>query len=133
MAQGGLRQCRDAALDRLRVDMHLGSDAADADTFGAELLRCGVRELERVEPLQARLVTSAFDASRRAELVEQLGELPRGRVDHLDVLLLRLAQVAHPHERLREAVDRRQRRAQVVRGERHEARKAGICGGHRAA
>jgi hypothetical protein len=43
--------------------------------------------------------------------------LKRGAVDHLQVALLGLAEIAHAHERLREAVNRRQRRAQVVSGE----------------
>ena len=70
-----------------------------------------------------RLVASAFDPRGDAELVEQLRELARRRVDHLHVALLRLAEVAHADERLREAVNRRQRRPQVVSGERDEPRK----------
>ena len=53
------------------------------------------------------------------------GSLPKltGRgVDHLHVSLLGLAEVAHANERLSEAVDRRERRAQVVRGKRDEPR-----------
>ena len=75
---------------------------------------------------RARLVAAALDPRGDAELVEQLGELKRSGVDHLHVALFRLAEVAHAHERLREAVDRRQRRAQVVSGERDEPRKAGV-------
>ena len=46
--------------------------------------------------LQARLVAAALDPGGGAELVEQLRELPRRRVDHLHVVLLRLAEIAHP-------------------------------------
>ena len=70
MPQSGLRERCDTALDRFRVDVHLCTFAAGVDTVGAELLGRQTGELERVERLQARLVTAAFDPRRRTELVQ---------------------------------------------------------------
>ena len=72
--------------------------------------------------MEVRLVALGFDARGERELVEQLGELTGSGFDHLDVPLLRLLEVAHPHERLREAVDRRERCAEIVGRERDEPR-----------
>jgi hypothetical protein len=83
--------------------------------------------------LECRLVASAFDARGDAELVEELGELKSCAVDHLHVALLGLTEIAHPDERLREAVNRRQRGAQVVSGKRDEPREAGVWIPHCAA
>ena len=113
--------------------MDLLALAVDVDPVLAEVRRRGPGELEGVDRLQARLVAPALDARRRAELVEELGELARRGVDHLHVALLRLAEVAHADQRLREAVDRRERGAQIVRGERDEAGETGIGGSHGAA
>ena len=84
------------------------------------------REVERVDRLAIRLIAIALDPRGDAELVEELGELERSGVDHLEVALFRLAEVVHAHEGLREPVDRRQRRAQVVSGERDKPRKTGV-------
>ena len=89
-------------------------------------------ELDRVDGLQVRLVTPAFDARGEPELLEQLGELAGREVDHLEVPLFRLADDLHAHERLGEAVDRGQRRAQVVRGERDQPRELCVGIHHRA-
>ena len=133
MAECGLRKRRDPTLRRLWVDAHLGSLAAHMYAVLPELVRSALCELERVDRLQARLVAAALDPRSGPELVEELRELPRRRVDHLHVALLRLAEIAHADQRLGEAVDRRERRAQVVRGKRHETREAGIGSSHRAA
>ena len=133
MPERRLRERGDAALGRLRIDVHLRAHAADVDALVPEL-GCGrLCELHALHGLQARLVAPAFDPRRRPELVEQLGKLTRGQVDHLHVALLRLTEIAHPDQRLREAVDRRQRSAQIVCRKRHEAREAGIGGSHWAA
>src|SRR5262249_61299858 len=86
------------------------------------------RELEAVDRLDVRLVPAAFDPGREAELVEELRELARGSVDHFHVALFLFVEVAHAHDRLREAVDRRERRSEVMRSERDEVRK-GLLGG----
>ena len=123
-AKCGLCQRRDPALRRLGIDVHFLSLAAHMHALLAELSRRELRELERVGRLQARLVRPALDPRGGAELVEQLVELARGGVDHLHVALLRLTEIVHTQHRPREAMDRRQRCAQVVSGERHEPRKA---------
>src|SRR4029079_12694893 len=101
-------------------------------TVLSELLGRPTCELERVDRLEMRLVAATFDPRCDAELVEQLCQLARGCVDHLHVALLGLAELAHADERLREAMNRRERRPQVVCGERDEARKCCVRGAHGA-
>jgi hypothetical protein len=84
------------------------------------------REVKRVDGLAIRLIAIALDPRGDAELVQELSELERSRVDHLEVSLFRLAEVVHAHKGLREPVDRRQRRTQVVSGERDKLRKTGV-------
>ena len=72
----------------------------------------------------ARVVAARLDPRGERQLVEQLGDLRRGGVDHLDVPVGRRLEVAGPHQRPREAVHRRERRAQVVARERDEPGKS---------
>jgi len=102
--------------------LHLPTLAHDEDTIVPELVRCVMCELQRVRGLQVRLVAPAFDARGEPDLVQKLGELVCGGVDHLEVPLLRLADDAQADEGLSEPVDGGQRRAEVVRRQRHELR-----------
>jgi hypothetical protein len=109
VSEGGLRERRHAALRRFDVDLNLPSFAHDDDSVLSQFLRRAPRQIERVDRLKIRLVPAAFDPGGDAELVEQLGQLPRCLVDHLEVALLRLAEVTHADEGLRKSVDGRQR------------------------
>jgi hypothetical protein len=131
VAQSRLCKRGDGALRCLAVDLDLRPFTQDDDPLLAQLRRRRPGQLERVRRLQVRLVAAVFDPRRNPELVEQLGKLERCCVDHLEVALLRLAEVAHPHEGLREAVDRRERRAQIVCGERDKSWKS-VRSAHRA-
>ena len=76
------------------------------------------RELERVGLEERGLVAAALDPGEHAELVEELRELVGGLVDHADEARRPLVEPVAAQERLREAGDGRERRAQVVARER---------------
>src|SRR5206468_3920773 len=86
---------------------------------GAEVLHV-LGENHRRVPLRHGLVAAVGDARSEADLLEQLGHLLRGSDDHLDVAGERRLELEAPLARPREADDRRERRAQVVNGERGE-------------
>jgi GTP cyclohydrolase-4 len=123
VSEGGLRERRHAALRRFDVDLNFPPLTHDDDPILTQFLCRTPRQIERVDRLKIRLVPAALDPGGDAELVQQLGQLPRCLVDHLEVALLRLAQVTHADERLRKPVDGRQRGPQIVRGEGNQPRK----------
>ena len=108
---------------RLLVDQHGGSGALDLLVL-LDLRRGGAHELERVDLRRgvgvyrpsSILVTSASSSSRSPICC-------RGGLDHLDVARRRIGELDAP-EGLREAVNGRERRPEVVAGERHEAGEA---------
>ena len=126
MSQRSLDKGRHAATGGVHVHEHVRARAVDAHALLPQFLRCAPCEVERVHRLQVWLVAAALDPRGEAELVEQLCELPRCGVDHLQVALLLLVEVVHPYECLRESVDGRQRGSQIVGGKRNEARKGGV-------
>ena len=88
-------------------------------------------ELERVRLAHDRVVAAALDPRREREQVEQVGELVGRGVDQAEIAVaLLLVELVHPEHRLREALHGRERRPQVVAGERDEA---GEVVGHGAA
>jgi hypothetical protein len=127
VAEGRLNERGNAAARRIHVDLNRCSGPADLHAVLPQLLRCRESKLETVDGLDVRFVPAALDPGGEAELVEKLRELARGGVDHLHVPLFLLVEVAHAHDRLRETVDRRQRRSEVVRRERNEVRE-GLVG-----
>ena len=98
------------------------------DAILAEPRRGGPRELERVGLAQRRVVASVRDPRRERELVEQLRELRRRRLDHLDVAVVRWLEASPARERRREAVHGRERRPQVVAREGDEPGEVGVVG-----
>jgi GTP cyclohydrolase-4 len=104
---------------RFDVDADRRAFALHLDPFFAEALGGGASKLQRVDLRQHGVVASELDPGDEAELVQELAHLTGGGLDHLDVprrsgLELGLGQ------RSREAVHRRQRRAEIVTGKRHE-------------
>jgi GTP cyclohydrolase IV len=91
----------------------------DLDSFLAESLGGRAREVERVDLLYDGLVASELDAGDEPELVQELAHLAGGGLDHLDVPRRGSLQVGLG-QRAREAVHRRERRAEIVTGKRHE-------------
>ena len=88
-------------------------------------------ERERVRLAHDRVVAAALDPRGEREQVEQLGQLVGGGVDQAEIAdALVLVELVHPQHRLREALHGRERRAQVMAGERDEA---GEVVGHGAA
>ena len=77
------------------------------------------RELERVHLAHRGLVPPRHERARERELRDQAGQLLRRLVDHPREARLALGERAAAHHRLREAADRRERRAQVVAREPH--------------
>jgi GTP cyclohydrolase IV len=92
---------------------HRLTGAADRDAALVELRGGRLRERERIDVVQVRVEASAFDADEDAELVEQLFELLGCLDDQLHVAVGGGLESA-PGERLREARDDGERRAQVV-------------------
>ena len=80
-------------------------------------------ELERVDLGEGRLIAALRDTRDQDELVEEISDLRRGLVDHLDVTRRRICEL-DPGERPCEAVHRGQGRADVVARDRDQARKA---------
>ena len=109
VANRGDRERLQAAGDDVgfRLDLHAVADRVDA-------LVVGRGELERAHLAHAGLPPAGLDARRRAELVEQAGHLLGGLLDHRQEALRPLVELVRPRQRACEAVDRRQRRAQVV-------------------
>jgi hypothetical protein len=120
VAQSALRERSDRALACRNVDLDLGALTRDRHTLGPELLGGRVRELERVRAREHGVVAPCLELRAEGELVDQLGELGRSRVDHLEVAHGRLVVALHPDERLGEPVHGRKRRAQVVAREHDE-------------
>ena len=115
------RSAASDALHRLGIDQH-----------GRTGARCAVgSELERVRLAHDGVVAAALDPGGEREQVEQPGELSGGGVDQAEVAEpLVLVELVHAQHRLREAGHGRERRPQVVAGERDEA---GEVVGHGAA
>ena len=86
----------------------------DAVADGVDPLVVGRGELERAHLADAGLPPAGLDARGRAELVEQPGHLLGRLLDHRQEALRPLVQLVRPRQRACEAVDRRQRRPQVV-------------------
>ena len=108
-------------LHRVRIDIHRRPRAGRA--FG--------RQLERVRLAQDRVVAAALDPRRERDEVEQHDELVGGGVDQRQVAAGLLAvELLEPEQRLREARDGCERRAEVMTGERDQT---GKVGGHGAA
>ena len=120
MTRGRARQPCERALERSGVSLN-----ARALTRGAG--NGSLRELERVDRAQDRLVASTLDPGRDREEVEQLDELVTRRIDDPEIAGGRLADVL-ADQRLREPLDRRERRPQVVAREGDET---GEVLGHR--
>ena len=75
---------------RVAVDAHGRALAVGA--HAVDLAERLARQLERVDVLHVRLLAAGLDPRGEPEVVEQLGELVRRRVDHLDVAVGRLAE-----------------------------------------
>ena len=116
---------------RVPVDAHDLATARDLHLPRVDLGEGRGCELRQLLLLQVGVPPAALDPCGEPQVLEELRQLQRRGVDHLQVAncLLRLA--AHPQERPGEAVHRRERRPQVVDGERHEAREVGVPLGHR--
>jgi hypothetical protein len=91
------------------------------DAILAEARRRRPCQLERVDLARRRVVAARLDPRGERQLVDQLRKLRSRSIDHLDVPVGRRLQASGAHERRREAVNRRQRRAQVVARERDES------------
>ena len=122
------RERREPTLGRVSGDEDLRSRSTD-DSLLAHATRGGLRQLERVGLGHVRHVSPRLDPRRQAEVVEDVGELVGGGLDHLDVAVGRLPDLVLA-QRVREAGHGRKGRPQVVTGERHEAGKAVVGHGN---
>jgi GTP cyclohydrolase-4 len=125
VAKSAARERRDRALGGIGVCLERRSLARHLDPFLPERGGRGARELERVDLLAHGVVAAGLDPGGEGELVDQLAELRGRRRDHPDVAGGCLVEL-DARERVRKAVDRRQRGAQVVAREYHEVGEAGV-------
>jgi GTP cyclohydrolase IV len=116
------RERGEPALGGIPLDEHLR-----ASSPGLSLLphpaRGGLRQLERVGRNQVRGKALRLDPRRQAQVVEDLRDLARGGLDHLDVAIGRLTDLVLA-QRVREARHGREGSPQIVTGERDEAGEA---------
>ena len=119
MATGCARELGERSAYFLLGHLHGRARPAHLDAIFVELCGSGVGELERVGCDEPRLEASRLDPGYERELVEQIAELGRGRLDHRHVAIRRRLELGL-REGSREPEDRGQRRPQVVTGERHE-------------
>jgi GTP cyclohydrolase-4 len=128
MAAGCARELREPARHFLLRDANRGTGAAHLHPVFIELVRGSLSKLERVQAVQLGVEPPGFDPHEERELVEQLTELSRGRLDHPDVAIRRCIELG-VRQRRREPGDGRERRPEVVTGERHELDES-LVGGH---
>ena len=121
------RERGEPALGGIPLDEHLRAGSAGMSLF-PRASRGGLSQLERVGGDEVRSKAPGFDPRSQAQVVEDLRELPRGRLDHLDVAVGRLPDLVLA-QGVREAGHGREGRPQIVAGERDEAREAVV--GHR--
>ncbi len=122
MSQGTAGESRDRALGRAGVDL-ISAPSPSTRTRSSPSLAAAARASSSVSrSLRSRVEAPGRDPRAERELVDEVGDLLRGRVDHLDVARRRLLELALASERLPEAVDGRERRTQVVTREQHQAR-----------
>ena len=110
---------REGTHGRFDVDADGRALPLDVDPFLAESLRGRARKLEGVDLRHDGLVASKLDPGNETQLVQELAHLTGGGLDHLDVAC-RGSLEAGLGQRARKAVHRRQRRAEIVTGKRHE-------------
>ncbi len=115
------RELSQSAPRRLDLDPDRRSRSSHLRRSPLELARRLAGERERVDGFESRLEPSGLDPGDERELVEELGDLPRGLLDHVDEPRCGVLEL-EASERPREPVHRRERRPQVVAGERDEAR-----------
>ncbi len=114
---------------RLKRQMNCAGVRLDrlAGAFGHDPLIVERRQLERVDLTERGLVPARLDPNSEPEQVEQRRHLIGGGLDQIDETRLALGERARARQRLRKAVDGRERRPQVVTGERDEAGEPVVC------
>jgi hypothetical protein len=127
VAERRLDEGRDPALDGGDVRLERSTGAGDVHPLLAEPLGRRAGELERIRLAEGGLVAPGLDPRRERQLVDQLRDLRRGGVDHLDVPVGRRRETV-ALEGLRETVHRRKRRTKVVAGEGDETGERGVVG-----
>ena len=123
------KRCRRKRSQRATDRNHLGRDRRAFAPDGDPLV-VRPRELERVDLAKRRLPAAVLDPRCSTELVEQPRQLLGRLLDHLEEPGRALVLIAHAIQGSREAVDRRERRAQVMAGQRDDLGKAAVV--HRA-
>ena len=121
-------QRRQSTLGRIPIDEHTRTGPLGKGLL-AHPIRGGPRELERVGLGHVRRIPAVLDAGGEAEVVEDLCELPRGGLDHLDIAVGRLPDLVLT-QGVREARHGREGRPQVVTGEGDEASEAVVGHGN---
>lgn len=128
MAKRRLEQRRQPALDGVHVRLNRGPVTCHPHALLAKSRGGRLRELERVGLPRCRVVAAGLDPRREGQLLDQLCELCRRCVDHLDVAVRGRLEIPATHEGRRKAVHSRERRAQIVAGERYEPGEVAVVG-----
>ena len=128
MAQRRLEERGQPALDGIRVRLELGSRARNVHAFFAESFGGRVSKIERARLSRHGVVAPRLDPRRERQLVDQLGELGRRRIDHLDVAIGGRLEAAAPCERRGEAVHGGKRCSQIVTRKGNEAGEGVVLG-----
>ena len=116
------------ALGRAPLDEDLRTGSAGESLFSHPTRR-RLRQLERVGLDQVWREAPRLDPRRQSEVVEDVRDLPRGGLDHLDVAVGRLADLVLA-QGVREARHGREGRPQIVTSERDEAGEAVVGHGN---
>ena len=127
MTKHATRERGETSLGGFPLDEHLRARSCGA-SFVPNPARSDLRQLERVRRNEIRGEAPRLDPRRQAQVVEDLGDLARRGLDHLDVTIGRLPDLALA-QGVREARHRREWSPQVVTGEGDEAGEAVV--GHR--
>jgi GTP cyclohydrolase-4 len=126
VAKRRLRERRHAACQCSLVGLNDRALAAHDHSILAEPLDGSQCNREGVCLAQDRVIAAGLDSRGERELLEELGHLHRGGIDHLDVAVGGRVELDGALERLHETVDGRERRTNVVARERDEAGERGI-------
>jgi GTP cyclohydrolase IV len=113
------RERREPPLGRVPLDEDLRTGSA-GESLLPHPTRRRLRQLERVGLNQVRREAPRLDPRRQSEVVEDIRDLSRGGLDHLDVAVGRLPDLVLA-QGVREAGHGREGSPQVVTGERDEA------------
>ena len=89
MAKRAPRECREPTLGRLELDVD-GTPRSSRRGLLTDQACCGLHQLERVGLDKVRRKAAGLDPGCEAKLVEDVRDLPRSCLDHLDVPVGRL-------------------------------------------